>query len=158
MKIERDRVAIDEQTYRRVMGANDSLEKALAEGRLFECHYDILAGIDAGSTTIKSVVLDAEGTIVFSTYGSNEGDPVAAYQAAARSAWAQDAAKIQHLAQEEFATASAVLASRAKERLAKTLAEAPGNQKGAATVEIEQRTALAEAISACMDYLREPSV
>ncbi len=35
-------------------------------------------GIDAGSTTIKSVVLDAEGAIRYSTYGSNEGDPSAA--------------------------------------------------------------------------------
>ncbi|MGI5951237.1 MAG: acyl-CoA dehydratase activase-related protein [Brooklawnia sp.] len=35
-------------------------------------------GIDAGSTTIKSVVLDEAGTIVFSTYGSNAGDPATA--------------------------------------------------------------------------------
>lgn len=28
----------------------DSLDAALAEGRLFECHYDLLDGIDAGST------------------------------------------------------------------------------------------------------------
>ena len=35
-------------------------------------------GIDAGPTTIKSVVLDAEGAIRYSTYGSNEGDPSAA--------------------------------------------------------------------------------
>ena len=35
-------------------------------------------GIDAGSTTIKSVVLDAAERIVFSTYGSNEGDPITA--------------------------------------------------------------------------------
>lgn len=41
-------------------------------------------GIDAGSTTIKSVLLDADDTIVFSTYGSNEGDPVAAAVAIAR--------------------------------------------------------------------------
>lgn len=35
-------------------------------------------GIDAGSTTIKSALLDADGTIVYSTYHSNEGDPVGA--------------------------------------------------------------------------------
>ena len=34
-------------------------------------------GIDAGSTTIKGVVMDANGNIVFSHYASNEGDPVA---------------------------------------------------------------------------------
>ena len=41
-------------------------------------------GIDAGSTTIKSVVLDAAGAIVHSTYASNEGDPVAAAVTIAR--------------------------------------------------------------------------
>ena len=35
-------------------------------------------GIDAGSTTIKAVVLDETGRIVFTHYASNEGDPVAA--------------------------------------------------------------------------------
>lgn len=35
-------------------------------------------GIDAGSTTIKAVVLDSQGRIVFSHYASNEGDPVQA--------------------------------------------------------------------------------
>ncbi|WP_082159965.1 acyl-CoA dehydratase activase-related protein [Actinobaculum suis] len=35
-------------------------------------------GIDAGSTTIKTALIDAEGQIVHSTYGSNEGEPVQA--------------------------------------------------------------------------------
>jgi len=35
-------------------------------------------GIDAGSTTIKSVLIDEDDSIVFSHYASNEGDPVAA--------------------------------------------------------------------------------
>ena len=35
-------------------------------------------GIDAGSTTIKSILLDENHNILHSTYGSNEGDPVAA--------------------------------------------------------------------------------
>jgi len=35
-------------------------------------------GIDAGSTTIKAVLLDEGGRIVFTHYASNEGDPVAA--------------------------------------------------------------------------------
>lgn len=35
-------------------------------------------GIDAGSTTIKAVILDSDDRIVFSHYASNEGDPVQA--------------------------------------------------------------------------------
>ncbi len=48
------------------------------QGNLNHVRGPVWLGIDAGSTTIKSVVLDAEGTIVFSTYGSNEGDPAGA--------------------------------------------------------------------------------
>lgn len=39
---------------------------------------DCFLGIDAGSTTIKAVVLDEDDRIVFTHYASNEGDPVAA--------------------------------------------------------------------------------
>ncbi len=35
-------------------------------------------GVDAGSTTIKAVVIDEDQRIVFTHYASNEGDPVAA--------------------------------------------------------------------------------
>lgn len=35
-------------------------------------------GIDAGSTTIKAVIIDQDDRIVFTHYASNEGDPVAA--------------------------------------------------------------------------------
>ena len=42
-----------------------------AEGRCW-------LGIDAGSTTIKAVVIDSQDRIVFTHYASNEGDPVAA--------------------------------------------------------------------------------
>ena len=35
-------------------------------------------GIDAGSTTIKAVLIDEDDRIVFTHYASNEGDPVAA--------------------------------------------------------------------------------
>ncbi len=47
-------------------------------------HGPLWLGIDAGSTTIKSVVLDSDGTIVYSTYGSNEGNPVDAAVGIAR--------------------------------------------------------------------------
>lgn len=118
-----------------------------------------VAGAIAGSfiPVVGTLWGAAIGSGLAAMFGGSEADPVAAYQAAARSAWAKDAAQIQQLVQEEFTTASAALASRTEERLAKTLAEAPGNRKGPATLEIEQRTALAQAITACKDYLQEPS-
>ncbi|AWE42061.1 acyl-CoA dehydratase activase-related protein [Actinobaculum sp. 313] len=39
---------------------------------------DCFLGIDAGSTTIKAVLIDGDDDIVFTHYASNEGDPVAA--------------------------------------------------------------------------------
>ena len=43
-----------------------------------EARGDCFLGIDAGSTTIKAVLIDAQDRIVFTHYASNEGDPVAA--------------------------------------------------------------------------------
>ncbi len=37
---------------------------------------DCFIGIDAGSTTTKLVVIDNEGTLLYSLYGSNEGNPL----------------------------------------------------------------------------------
>ncbi len=51
---------------------------AVPQGDFTGVRGPVYLGVDAGSTTIKSVVLDQEGRIVFSTYGSNQGDPVAA--------------------------------------------------------------------------------
>ncbi|RLP07139.1 acyl-CoA dehydratase activase-related protein [Propionibacterium australiense] len=45
---------------------------------------DLYLGIDAGSTTIKSVLIDDDGKIVHSSYDSNQGDPVKAAVAIAR--------------------------------------------------------------------------
>ncbi|WP_316670605.1 acyl-CoA dehydratase activase-related protein [uncultured Propionibacterium sp.] len=39
---------------------------------------DLYLGVDAGSTTIKSVLIDDDGRIVHSSYDSNRGDPVQA--------------------------------------------------------------------------------
>lgn len=39
---------------------------------------DAWLGFDSGSTTIKAVLLDANGTILFSSYGPNMGDPLTA--------------------------------------------------------------------------------
>lgn len=43
-----------------------------------EARGDCFLGIDAGSTTIKAVLIDGDDDIVFTHYASNEGDPVAA--------------------------------------------------------------------------------
>ena len=51
---------------------------------LADARGTLFLGIDAGSTTIKSVIMDADGRIVFSTYGSNAGDPIAAALGIAR--------------------------------------------------------------------------
>ncbi|MDC4233925.1 acyl-CoA dehydratase activase-related protein [Actinomyces sp. B33] len=45
---------------------------------LSDAHGRCWLGIDAGSTTIKAVVIDQSDRIVFTHYASNEGDPVAA--------------------------------------------------------------------------------
>ena len=37
---------------------------------------DVYVGIDAGSTTSKLVVIDSEGRLVYSLYGSNKGNPL----------------------------------------------------------------------------------
>ena len=36
----------------------------------------VFIGIDAGSTTTKLVLIDNEGTLLYSLYGSNEGNPL----------------------------------------------------------------------------------
>lgn len=65
---EADRAAFDERHARATVPQVDIAE---ARGACF-------LGIDAGSTTIKAVVIDDERRIVFSHYSSNQGDPVAA--------------------------------------------------------------------------------
>ena len=39
-------------------------------------HGDCYLGIDAGSTTTKIVLIDSEGNLLYSLYGSNEGNPL----------------------------------------------------------------------------------
>ena len=51
---------------------------SVPQGELSSVVGPVFLGVDAGSTTIKSVVLDSDGQIVFSTYDSNQGDPIAA--------------------------------------------------------------------------------
>ena len=46
------------------------------KGNLKTFKGDVFVGIDAGSTTTKLVVIDREGTLLYSLYGSNEGNPL----------------------------------------------------------------------------------
>ena len=46
------------------------------KGDLKSFKGDVFVGIDAGSTTTKLVVIDREGTLLYSLYGSNEGNPL----------------------------------------------------------------------------------
>ena len=57
--------------------ARHSLE-VIPKASLDEAEGRCWLGIDAGSTTIKAVVIDSCDRIVFTHYASNEGDPVAA--------------------------------------------------------------------------------
>ncbi|CDA15891.1 coA-substrate-specific enzyme activase [Clostridium sp. CAG:571] len=46
------------------------------KGNLKNFSGDCFIGIDAGSTTTKLVVIDSLGTLLYSLYGSNEGNPL----------------------------------------------------------------------------------
>ena len=46
------------------------------KGTLDNFSGDCFIGIDAGSTTTKLVVIDNEGTLLYSLYGNNEGNPL----------------------------------------------------------------------------------
>ena len=46
------------------------------KGDLATYEGDVFLGIDAGSTTTKLVAIDREGTLLYSLYGSNEGNPL----------------------------------------------------------------------------------
>ncbi len=46
------------------------------KGDLKEYHGDCFIGIDAGSTTTKLVVTDTQGTLLYSLYSNNEGNPL----------------------------------------------------------------------------------
>ena len=46
-------------------------------GDISTYHGKCFLGIDAGSTTTKAVLIDGEGTILYSYYGSNKGNPLA---------------------------------------------------------------------------------
>ncbi len=51
-------------------------KETVKKGDLSNYEGDCFVGIDAGSTTTKLVVIDNEGTLLYSLYGSNEGNPL----------------------------------------------------------------------------------
>ncbi len=48
----------------------------VTKGDLLNFNGDCFVGIDAGSTTTKLVLIDKNGAILYSLYGSNEGNPL----------------------------------------------------------------------------------
>ena len=70
------RLFLDEEEFDEFMTRHEA--ESIPTSTLEGVSGPVWLGIDAGSTTIKSVVLDSAGTIVHSTYASNEGDPVGA--------------------------------------------------------------------------------
>ena len=64
----------NEQEYRKFIERH---EKATVPKRtLKDFKGDCFLGIDAGSTTTKLVLIDIDGNLLFSLYGSNEGNPL----------------------------------------------------------------------------------
>ncbi len=51
-------------------------KEKVKKGDLRTYEGDCFVGIDAGSTTTKLVVIDREGTLLYSLYNSNEGNPL----------------------------------------------------------------------------------
>ena len=51
-------------------------QNKVIKGDLLNFSGDCFVGIDAGSTTTKLVLIDKNGAILYSLYGSNEGNPL----------------------------------------------------------------------------------
>jgi len=64
----------DEKEYKEFKKRHekDTVEKGTLEGYEGDCYL----GIDAGSTTTKVVLIDRDGKLLYSQYGSNEGNPL----------------------------------------------------------------------------------
>ena len=65
--------SIDEE-YKEFKERHD--KETVKKGDFKTYQGDCFVGIDAGSTTTKLVVIDREGTLLYSLYGSNEGNPL----------------------------------------------------------------------------------
>lgn len=73
----RMRPLFKDQTERREFDTRHA-EHNIEQVDISEADGACFLGIDAGSTTIKAVVIDDQRRIVFSHYSSNQGDPVSA--------------------------------------------------------------------------------
>lgn len=65
---------VDEQEYEQFKTRHDVHN--VASGSIENSRGDCFLGIDAGSTTTKAVLIDYEGKLLYSYYGSNEGSPL----------------------------------------------------------------------------------
>ena len=65
--------SIDEE-YKEFKERHD--KETVKKGDLKTYEGDCFVGIDAGSTTTKLTVIDSEGILLYSLYGSNEGNPL----------------------------------------------------------------------------------
>ena len=49
---------------------------AIRQGKLCDATGDLFLGVDLGSTTVKSVLIDEAGTVLEQSYARNDGDPL----------------------------------------------------------------------------------
>ena len=64
----------DEEAYKTFKERHDKAKVVKKDLKTYE--GDCYLGIDAGSTTTKLVLIDNEGNLLYSLYGSNEGNPL----------------------------------------------------------------------------------
>ena len=64
----------NEDEYRKFVERHE--KNAVKKRTLKDFEGDCFLGIDAGSTTTKLALIDREGNLLFSLYGSNEGNPL----------------------------------------------------------------------------------
>ncbi len=64
----------NEDEYNEFKNRHDKTK--VIKGNLLNFNGDCFLGIDAGSTTTKLVLIDNNGAILYSLYGSNEGNPL----------------------------------------------------------------------------------
>lgn len=64
----------DEEDYQNFLDKHNRF--AIARSDIKDCHGNCYLGIDAGSTTTKVALIDEEGKLLYSYYGSNKGNPL----------------------------------------------------------------------------------
>lgn len=64
----------DEEDYQQFLQKHNRF--TIPRGNIKQYHGNCYLGIDAGSTTTKIALIDEEGTLLYSFYGSNQGNPL----------------------------------------------------------------------------------